>query len=94
MHLGISTRTIVRSLARQNTSYHKLVEAERKSRALALIADTSLSLGEVAEALGFSDMSSFGRSFRMWFGETPGNLRRFSVGESTTGGKDAAHLRG
>ena len=89
VHLGISTRTIVRSLARQNTSYHKLVEAERKSRALALIADTSLSLAEVAEALGFSDMSSFGRSFRLWFGDTPGNLRRLSSAEAIAGDEDA-----
>ena len=74
-HLGISTRTIVRSLARQETSFHKLVEEERKARALALLADTSLTLADVADALGFSDMSSFGRSFRNWFGDTPGNLR-------------------
>lgn len=94
VHLGISTRTIVRSLARQNTSYHKLVEAERKSRALALIADTSLSLAKVAEALGFSDMSSFGRSFRLWFGDTPGNLRRLSSAEAAAGNEDAPQLRG
>ena len=78
-HLGISTRTIVRSLARQETSFHKLVEEERKARALALLADTSLPLAEVASALGFSDMSSFGRSFRNWFGDTPGNLRKHSA---------------
>lgn len=77
-HLGISTRTIVRSLARHQTSYHKLVEEERKARALVLVADSSLSLAEVAESLGFSDMSSFGRSFRTWFGDTPGNLRKRS----------------
>lgn len=82
-HLGLSTRTIVRSLSRQNTSYHKLVEDERKRRALVLIADTSLSLAEVAEALGFSDMSSFGRSFRLWFDDTPGNLRRLAEGQPT-----------
>ncbi|WP_143736988.1 helix-turn-helix domain-containing protein [Erythrobacter tepidarius] len=80
VHLGISTRTIVRSLARQNTSYHKLVEEERKSRALALIADRALSLKEVAEELGFNDMSSFGRSFRQWFADTPGNMRRQACG--------------
>ncbi|MBA4043014.1 MAG: hypothetical protein C0471_01115 [Erythrobacter sp.] len=77
-HLGISTRTIVRSLARHDTSFHKLVEEERKARALALIADTSLSLADVAAALGFNDMSSFGRSFRNWFGDTPGNFRNMA----------------
>lgn len=78
-HLGISTRTIVRSLAQQETSFHKLVEEERKARALALIADHSLPLADVATALGFSDMSSFGRSFRNWFGDSPGNLRKLDA---------------
>jgi len=41
-----------------------------------VIADQSISLAEAARALGFSDMSSFGRSVRNWFGETPGNLRK------------------
>ena len=77
-HLGISTRTIVRSLARHDTSFHKLVEEERKARALALIADTSLSFADVAAALGFNDMSSFGCSFRNWFGDTPGNFRNMA----------------
>ncbi|MCX9146504.1 helix-turn-helix transcriptional regulator [Erythrobacter sp. WG] len=78
-HLGISTRTIVRSLARQQTTFHKLVEEERKARALALIADPTLPLADVAKALGFSDTSSFGRSFRKWFAETPGNLRSLTA---------------
>lgn len=75
-HLGMSTRTIVRMLARHGTSFHKLVEEERKARALVLISDPSLPLADVAQSLGFSDMSSFGRSFRSWFGDTPGHLRQ------------------
>lgn len=75
-HLGISDRTIVRSLARAGTSYHRLVEQERKARALALIANPAIPLAEVAAALGFGDMSSFGRSCRNWFGQTPGSLRK------------------
>lgn len=75
-HLNQSSRTIVRLLARQNTSFHALVEQERKARAMLVIADQSISLAEAAQSLGFSDMSSFGRSFRSWFGDTPGNMRK------------------
>lgn len=75
-HLDMSSRTIVRLLARHDTSFHGLVEQERKARALLVIADQSISLAEAARSLGFSDMSSFGRSFRNWFGDTPGNLRK------------------
>lgn len=75
-HLNQSSRTIVRLLARHDTSFHALVEQERKARAMLVIADQSISLAEAARILGFSDMSSFGRSFRRWFGDTPGNLRK------------------
>lgn len=75
-HLDLSSRTIVRLLARHDTSFHALVEQERKARAMLLIADQATSLAEAARLLGFSDMSSFGRSCRNWFGQTPGNLRK------------------
>jgi len=74
--LDISSRTLVRMLARHGTSFHALVEQERKAKARLLIADSGISLAEVARLLGFTDMSSFGRSFRQWFGDTPGNIRR------------------
>lgn len=74
--LGMSSRTLVRLLARHGTSFHALVEQERKAKARLLIADSAISLGEAARLLGFTDMSSFGRSFRQWFGDTPGNVRK------------------
>lgn len=76
MALNMSSRTMLRQLSRHETSFHQLVEQERKARALPLIADCSMSLAEAARLLGFTDMSSFGRSFRQWFGDTPGNMRK------------------
>jgi AraC-like DNA-binding protein len=92
-HLGMSTRTIVRMLGRHGTSFHKLVEEQRKARALVLISDPSLPLADVAQALGFSDMSSFGRSFRGWFGHTPGHLRQ-SGSERPRAPHPGAHAAG
>jgi AraC-like DNA-binding protein len=74
--LDMSSRTLVRLLARHGTSFHTLVEQERKAKARLLIADSAISLAEAARLLGFTDMSSFGRSFRQWFGDTPGNVRK------------------
>ena len=75
-HLDLSSRTIVRLLAKHQSSFHALVEDERKARALLVIADQTVSLSEAARRLGFNDMSSFGRSVRHWFGDTPGNMRK------------------
>ena len=71
----VSERTLVRILAAHGTSFHKIVEEERRLIASQIIGNTSISLAEVAKSLGFTDMSSFGRSFRQWYGMTPGQAR-------------------
>ena len=73
---GVSPRTIVRQLAEGGTSFHALVEQERRLRTLSLIGNPALSIRVVAEQLGFPDTSSFGRKFRRWFGESPAHFRR------------------
>ncbi len=73
---GVSERTVVRMLAAQNTNFHNIVEEERRRKAAQLISIRTLCLSEIAETLGFTDMSSFGRSFRQWFGNTPGQYRK------------------
>jgi AraC-like DNA-binding protein len=40
-----------------------------------LLADARLSLAEVAERLGFSDLSSFSQAFKRWYGVPPGAYR-------------------
>ena len=72
---SMSARTIARVLATHGTSFHALVEEERRMRAALLVPDPKLSLADVAQQLGFTDMSSFGRSFRRWFGTTPARFR-------------------
>jgi AraC-like DNA-binding protein len=74
--MKMSARTIVRLLATHGTSFHELVEQERRSLVAQLISDPSKSLAQVARLTGFTDVSSFGRSFRLWHGDTPGRFRR------------------
>ena len=76
---GLSERSLGRLLAAGNTSFQAIVDDERRNRAAQMINDPSLSLKDMADLLGFPDVSSFGRSFRRWFGQTPGHLRRRST---------------
>jgi AraC-like DNA-binding protein len=39
------------------------------------LSNSSVSIGEVAFLLGFSDQSTFNRAFRRWTGEAPGRWR-------------------
>lgn len=72
---GVSPRKIIRQLVAAGTTFHSIVDEERRSRALALIEDSSLDIQAIADALGFPDRSSFGRKFRTWFGDSPAHFR-------------------
>ncbi len=74
--LGIATRSLVRGLAKDGTTHHRIVDDERKWRARQLLAQSTMPIGEIAEALGFSDQSSFGRNCRSWFDFSPTHLRQ------------------
>lgn len=52
-------------------SPHKFVMKSRLERAQELLAGSSLSIAQVAEAMGFKSQSHFTRSFREFSGQTP-----------------------
>lgn len=74
--IGVSSRTLSRMLESRGTSFHAVLAEQRKLRATVLMLDEALSLAQIAHELGFPDQSSFGRSFRQWFGTSPGRYRR------------------
>ncbi|MDB4972157.1 MAG: Transcriptional regulator, AraC family protein [Myxococcaceae bacterium] len=67
-----STRTIKRKLAEQGTTYRKLVDTLRRERAVELLREGDHSVEKVARMLGYTDAASLHRSWRRWFGGTPG----------------------
>jgi AraC-like DNA-binding protein len=82
--LGLSTRSLVRVLTQNGITHYGIVESERRARAAHLLAQPALSLGEIAERLGFTDPSSFGRKCRTWFGDSPSRARRQFCGNTAS----------
>jgi AraC-like DNA-binding protein len=74
--LHVSGRTLKRRLAELDTSYSRILDEERRGRALALLETTRLGIEDIAERLGYADVASFGRAFRRWTGKTPARVRR------------------
>jgi AraC-like DNA-binding protein len=72
----VSERSLIRALQRQQTSFHAMVDEERRSAALLLIQNPQTPLTDLARALGFSSQSSFGRTFKSWTGVSPGEHRK------------------
>ena len=73
--LHMSDRTLKRKLMAEGTSYAELLDAARKERALSLLRVKDLSFSQVAERVGYSELSNFTRAFRRWTGMTPRRFR-------------------
>ncbi|KVL48937.1 AraC family transcriptional regulator [Burkholderia territorii] len=78
--LNTSERTLKRRLREEGTCFRDISNAVRKTRAQALVAEGRLSIKEIAEALGFSDMSSFSQAYKRWTGVAPSVSRQASAG--------------
>ena len=73
--LNMSERTLRRRLDREGTSYQRIKDTVRREAAIAYLANPEMTVGDVAELLGFSDPSAFHRSFKRWTGRSPGDYR-------------------
>ena len=76
MHWMWSARTLQRRLNERNLRYQQVLDEVRGELALQLIGDTSLSLNDMADYLGFNDQSALQHAFKRWHGTTPGRYRK------------------
>ncbi|TWI84653.1 AraC-like DNA-binding protein [Roseibium hamelinense] len=73
--IGMSPRTIQRHLENEGTSFRTLADNIRKSMARRYLQETPLTIKEIAYILGFTELSSFSRAVKSWFGCSPSALR-------------------
>ena len=69
--LHLSTRTLKRKLSDHGTTFSALRDDLRRQRALLLLDNRALSIGEIATQLGYTELPNFTRAFRKWTGMTP-----------------------
>lgn len=73
--LGYSERGLRRHLERSGTSYRKLTDQIRESRARDMLTNTTRPIQAIAYELGYDTPSNFARSFKRWTGATPKAFR-------------------
>ena len=73
--LAVSRRTLTRRLAEERASFRHILDEVRSDLARALLQDRSLSIGDIAFFLQYSEPAAFHRSFRRWTGLTPHAFR-------------------
>jgi len=74
--LFLSARTLRRRLLQLGTSYQIILDGVRQELASEYLSSTNLSVPEVAELLGFSEVTNFRRAYLKWAGESPYRYRQ------------------
>ena len=74
--LHMNRQTLYRRLKAEDQNFKDLLDHIRQAKAMELIQDRNMSLGEIAYYLGFSEISAFSRAFKRWTGETPTHYRQ------------------
>lgn len=77
--LGMSSRSLHRKLKEKDVTYKALLDDTRKNLALQFIKQSELSITDIAYQLGFFDSSSFSKSFKRWFDQTPSQWRKQQI---------------
>lgn len=80
--LGMAPRTLQEHLQARGRSFQDIRDAVRADLAAKYLRDSRLSLTQIADVLGYSELSAFSRSFRRWHGVPARSLRRAAVAES------------
>jgi AraC-like DNA-binding protein len=73
--LNMSTRTLHRKLREKNETFRSLLEQVRTDLAGRYIRNRNYNVTEIAFLLGYTDISSFSRVFKGWFGHSPTEAR-------------------
>lgn len=73
---GMNRRTFARRLQESGTTFRALLDAVRSDAARVLLRGSAVSLEDVANRLGYADVTAFARAFRRWSGASPAVWRR------------------
>lgn len=74
--LNLSTRSLYRHLAEEDTSIQNIKNEVRQEIAAHLLACTNKPLKQIATKSGFRSEASFSRAFRKWTGTAPSEYRQ------------------
>lgn len=77
--MGTSVRTLARHLETEGCTFRSLSNDIRVRRAREMLAETDLSISEIARILGYSDSANFSRAFKRATGAPPQSHRQAST---------------
>jgi len=76
LFLDMHPRTLQRHLANDGVVFEDLLDKIRRHRSKQLLGRPDMTIGRIAQELGYRSISSFGRAHHRWFGMPPIERRR------------------
>jgi AraC-like DNA-binding protein len=73
--LDTSPRTLQRRLADNGLSHSQLVHQARLAKAMQLLMQQNVHIGDIARQTGFATPAGFSRAFQSWTGTSPRSFR-------------------
>jgi len=73
--LNVTERTLRRQLAANGECFSGIRDRVLEQRARNLLVDSTMTVAQIAHALGYTDSREFRRAFKRWTGHTPTALR-------------------
>ncbi|OUR64445.1 hypothetical protein A9Q73_08940 [Bermanella sp. 47_1433_sub80_T6] len=73
---NISSRTLRRQLSNLGTSYQKVLNKVRCQLSIEYLTRTRISIEDISNLIGFSDVTNFRHAFKKWVGKTPSFYRK------------------
>jgi AraC-like DNA-binding protein len=74
--LNLGDRTLQRKLADSGLTFSQVVGQVMEQRAKSMLQVSNMSIGRIAEELGFTERASFSHAFKRWTGKTPLGYRK------------------
>ena len=76
LHVAADTVGVQRRLAAEGPGFGQILEEVRRAYAEHLLAETQLTMRELAKRLGYTSRQHFIRAFQSWSGMNPGTFRQ------------------
>lgn len=73
---GIPERTFRRQLSKEASPFQGILDQVREDKAKRYLSDSTRSVAQIAELLGYSESAAFVRAFERWTGKTPAKHRK------------------
>jgi AraC-like DNA-binding protein len=72
----VSSRTLRRQLSNLGTSYQKILNKVRCQLSIEYLTRTEISIEDISNLIGFSDVTNVRHAFKKWVGKTPSFYRK------------------